>query len=84
MQNLIKQGRRINKYIIDIISYKILINIITKKQFHDVVLRDKKINMLDKNHSFVKNQEDEDIYHRPWGFYKTTFINKYSYGRYKF
>jgi mannose-1-phosphate guanylyltransferase / mannose-6-phosphate isomerase len=63
---------------IPITENKILINIITKKQFHDVVLRDKKINMLDKNHSFVKNQEDEDIYHRPWGFYKTTFINKYS------
>jgi mannose-1-phosphate guanylyltransferase / mannose-6-phosphate isomerase len=69
------QSKRVN-YIPITDNNKVLINIITKEQFHNVVLRDEKINMCENNSD--ESSEDTDINIRPWGFYKSTFINKYS------
>ena len=61
---------------IPITDNKVLINIITKEQFHNVILKDKKINMYENN--FDCYSEDSHINIRPWGFYKSTFMDNYS------
>lgn len=55
----------------------VLVNIITKTQLHVVLLQD--IN-ADLSYDFDKLDNsvvDYEIYQRPWGFYKTTFLNDY-------
>lgn len=54
-----------------------LINIITKKQMHCLLLQNKKISY---DYDFSQIDEsliDYEIYERPWGFYKTTILNEY-------
>lgn len=57
---------------------KKLINLITKKQFHAALLEDIQISL---NYDFFSLDEliiEHEIYNRPWGFYKTTFLNPYA------
>lgn len=52
-------------------------NIITKKQLHSMLLQDIH---ADLNYNFEQLDEDVidyEIFQRPWGFYKTTVMNKY-------
>lgn len=55
-----------------------LFNIITKKNMHVLLLGDIK---FDWNYPFLELDDlvlEHEIYDRPWGFYKTTFLNSYS------
>lgn len=54
-----------------------LINIITKRQFHLLLIEDID---FDLHYNFMDLDEsilDHEIYDKPWGFYKTTFLNPY-------
>lgn len=54
-----------------------VINIITKKQMHSILLQDMNV---DLQYDFLKIDEglqDYEIFKRPWGFYKTTVMNDY-------
>ena len=56
---------------------KLLVNLITKKQFHTLLMHDKK---WDLNYDFFKLNEgeiDHEVYNKPWGFYKSTMLLKY-------
>ncbi|MGE4589821.1 MAG: cupin domain-containing protein [Acidaminococcaceae bacterium] len=55
-----------------------LFNIITKKNMHVLLLGDIK---FDWTYPFLELDDlvlEHEIYDRPWGFYKTTFLNSYS------
>lgn len=52
-----------------------LINIITKKQFHVLLLEDIEYNVKYNFFSLNEKKLDHEIYNRPWGYYKTTFLN---------
>lgn len=57
---------------------KKLVNLITKKEFHAALIEDININI---EYNFSNLNElvlDHEIYNRPWGFYKTTFLNPYA------
>lgn len=54
-----------------------LVNVITKRQLHSLLLQDIHANLL---YDFTKIDEglvDYEIFQRPWGFYKTTIYNQY-------
>ena len=54
-----------------------LVNIITKKQMHSLLLQDIH---ADLNYDFFNLDEnivEYEIFQRPWGFYKTTVLNEY-------
>ena len=54
-----------------------LVNILTKKQLHSLLLLDKHV---DWTFDFTRLDEhivDYEIFRRPWGFYKTTVMNDY-------
>ena len=56
---------------------KRLLNIITKSQMHALLLQDIH---TDLRYDFLSLDEgivDYEIFHRPWGFYKTTVMNDY-------
>lgn len=55
-----------------------LTNVITKANMHVLLLEDIK---FDLDYEFTKLDDsllEHEIFNRPWGFYKTTFINDYS------
>jgi mannose-1-phosphate guanylyltransferase/mannose-6-phosphate isomerase len=55
-----------------------LANVITKSNMHVLLLEDIK---FDLDYEFIKLDDsllEHEIFNRPWGFYKTTFINDYS------
>lgn len=57
---------------------KKLLNVITKRNLHILLMEDTK---FDLNYNFLSindNLLDHEIYNKPWGFYKTTFLNPYS------
>ncbi len=54
-----------------------LVNILTKSQLQALLLHDLH---ADLTYDFLKLDEkivDDEIYHRPWGFYKTSILNAY-------
>lgn len=56
---------------------KKLLNIITKRQMHAMMLQDIHV---DLDYDFLTLDEgiiDYEIFQRPWGFYKTTVMNEY-------
>ncbi len=55
-----------------------LVNIITKKQLHVFLLQDLQFDLMYDFFSLDENILEHEIYDRPWGIYKTTFLNKYS------
>ncbi len=55
-----------------------IVNIITKSNLHVLLLEDIEFDM---NYNFLELDDsflEHEIYNRPWGIYKTTFINDYS------
>ncbi|WP_313345191.1 CBS domain-containing protein [Sedimentibacter sp.] len=55
-----------------------LVNVITKINMHVLLLKD---TQFDLDYDFTKLDDsllEHEIYNRPWGIYKTTFINEYS------
>ncbi len=54
-----------------------LVNIITKKQFHTLLLHDKKWD-LKQDFELIKSDEiNFVVFNRPWGFYKSTLLSEY-------
>ncbi|RXG33510.1 CBS domain-containing protein [Methanohalophilus sp. WG1-DM] len=53
-----------------------LMNIITKKQFHVLLMEDVKYDLNFDFFSLDEAKLDHEIYNRPWGYYKTTFLNE--------
>jgi len=57
---------------------KKLVNILTKKQFHIMLLENHK---FDLNYEFSKFDDttlEHEIYNRPWGFYKSTILSSHA------
>lgn len=54
-----------------------LVNIITKSQFHALLLQDIHADLSYDFESLDTGIVDYEIYQRPWGFYKTTVLNDY-------
>jgi mannose-1-phosphate guanylyltransferase/mannose-6-phosphate isomerase len=53
-------------------------NIITKKNMHVLIMEDREFDM---NFDFLSLDDsllEHEIYNRPWGIYKTTFLNHYA------
>ena len=70
------KSRKIN--FLPILDNGRLVNIITKKQFHTLLLHDKTWGL---DHDFKNVDEGEidfEVYNRPWGFYKTTMLSSYT------
>jgi len=59
-------------------SEKKLVNIITKKNMHVLLMEDIEFDMAYDFLSLDDSILEQEIYNRPWGFYKSTFINKHS------
>lgn len=55
----------------------ILTNIVTKSQMHALLLQDIQADLSYKFYDLDEKIVDEEIYYRPWGFYKTTMMNDY-------
>lgn len=58
-------------------SDNVLTNIVTKNQMHALLLQDIQADLTYKFFDLDEKIVDEEIYHRPWGFYKTTMMNDY-------
>ncbi|QKF83326.1 cupin domain-containing protein [Halarcobacter ebronensis] len=55
---------------------KKLVNIISKKQFHVMLLKDMEYN-ISTLPQIDDNELDSEIYEKPWGFYKSTLLAKH-------
>lgn len=53
-----------------------LYNLITKQQFHEYMMGDYRFDLGFNFFSLDRNTVDYEVYGRPWGYYKTTFLNK--------
>jgi len=53
-------------------------NVITKKQFHLMLLEDIKFNLLYDFNKFDNKILEHEIFNRPWGFYKSTILTPYA------
>lgn len=58
-----------------------LLNIITKKQFHIILLENIKFNLDCDFTKFDKHILEHEIYNRPWGFYKSTILTSHAQGK---
>ena len=56
---------------------KELVNILTKKQFHTLLLHDQQWNLENDLLKINENKIDYEIYNRPWGFYKSTLLSNF-------
>ncbi len=57
-----------------------LVNIITKKQMHLELTRDQKIDLKDqKLLNVFENAADNEVYGRPWGYYKTLLKSEHQH-----
>ena len=54
-----------------------LVNIITKKQMHALLLQDIHADLSYDFSSLDTSMVDHEIFQRPWGYYKTTVLNDY-------
>lgn len=54
-----------------------LINLITKSQMHTLLLLDIHADLTFDFSSLDASVIDHEIFHRPWGYYKTTVLNDY-------
>lgn len=54
-----------------------VINIITKKQMHSILLQDMNVDLQYNFEQIDEGLQEYEIFKRPWGFYKTTVMNEY-------
>lgn len=54
-----------------------LANLLTKRQWQTLLLYDMHVDLTFDFFSLDERTPDNEIYHRPWGFYKTTLLNHY-------
>ncbi|WP_324171540.1 CBS domain-containing protein [Sulfurimonas sp.] len=59
-----------------ILKNKKLKNILTKKQFHIMLLEDMKIDLLKDFSLYDEKNLEHEIYNKPWGFYKSTLFTE--------
>lgn len=52
-------------------------NVITKKQFHAMLLHDLGWDSNNDFNNFSENELEFDIHNRPWGFYKSTLLSDF-------
>ena len=55
-----------------------LINILTKKQFHIMLLEDIEFDLTYDFSKFDNHILEHEIYNRPWGFYKSTILSSHA------
>lgn len=65
------------KFLPIIAENDILVNIITKRQMHSLLLQDIHADLTFDFTSLDESIVDTEIFQRPWGFYKTTVLNDY-------
>jgi len=53
-----------------------LANILTKKQFHIMLLEDVQIDLLEDYSKYSQKILEHEIYNKPWGFYKSTLYTE--------
>lgn len=58
-----------------------LVNLITKAQLHTLLLQDIHADLSYDFCSLDSTLIDQEIYQRPWGYYKTTVLNDYYQGK---
>lgn len=58
-----------------------LVNIITKAQLHALLLQDIHTDLSYNFASLDTSLVDQEIFQRPWGYYKTTVLNDYFQGK---
>lgn len=56
---------------------KRLCNIITKKEMHSMLMQDIEFNLQYDFLAVDDSIVEHEIYHKPWGFYKTSILNQY-------
>jgi len=57
---------------------KTLLNVVTKKQLHIMLLEDSKW-QPNKDFSLLDDEKlEQEIYNRPWGYYKTVFLSDFT------
>lgn len=57
---------------------KKLLNILTKKQFHIMLLENHKFDLTYDFSEFDNTTLEHEIYNRPWGFYKSTILSSHA------
>lgn len=60
---------------------KRLVNVITKKQMHALLLQDIHADLSYDFSTLDTSIVDQEIFQRPWGYYKTTVLNDYFQGK---
>ncbi len=58
-----------------------LVNIITKKQFHIMLLEDIEFDLAYDFLKFDVHTLEHEIYNRPWGYYKSTILTSHAQGK---
>lgn len=58
-----------------------LVNIITKKQFHIMLLEDIEFDLAYDFSKFDVHTLEHEIYNRPWGYYKSTILTSHAQGK---
>lgn len=58
-----------------------IINVITKKQFHIMLLENIDFDLTYDFTRFDNHILEHDIYNRPWGFYKSTILTSHAQGK---
>ena len=58
-----------------------LVNIITKKQFHIMLLENVEFDLTYDFFIFDNHILEHEIYNRPWGFYKSTILTSHAQGK---
>lgn len=55
-----------------------IINVITKQQFHILLLENIKIDLMDDFSKYDKFNLEHEIYNKPWGFYKSSILTTHA------
>jgi mannose-1-phosphate guanylyltransferase/mannose-6-phosphate isomerase len=58
-----------------------LVNVLTKKQFHIMLLENIKFDLEYDFSKFNTQTLEHEIYNRPWGFYKSTILTSHAQGK---
>ncbi len=58
-----------------------LVNVITKKHFHILLLENIDFNLTDDFSKYDDYILEHEIYNRPWGFYKSTILTSHAQGK---
>lgn len=58
-----------------------LVNVLTKKQFHIILLENIEFNLEMNFSKFDNHILEHEIYNRPWGFYKSTILTSHAQGK---